>query len=146
MLKTKIKISIITPFFKGNPYMPAFRSMILRNAETIQESELADSLTFEVVMVNDSPGEEVMFWEVQKENQDPSISGTVEDAGGSSVSDSEKDSLTSSNYEIGKIFQFNILTQTCFFIHLMTGKNSCFYKQLFKKIYYKECYIYVAGI
>lgn len=109
MLKTKIKISIITPFFKGNPYMPAFRSMILRNAETIQESELVDSLTFEVVMVNDSPGEEVMFWEVQKGNQDPSISGTVEDAGDPSVSDSEKDSLTSSNYEIGKIFQFKLV-------------------------------------
>jgi glycosyltransferase involved in cell wall biosynthesis len=60
---TKIRISIITPFYKGNAYMPAYWAMIRRNAETLQESKLKNRLDFEVLLVNDSPDEKVMLWD-----------------------------------------------------------------------------------
>lgn len=54
-----MKISMITPFYKGNAYMPSYWRMILGNAETLSDSaargngEEADET--EVLLVNDSP-------------------------------------------------------------------------------------------
>jgi glycosyltransferase involved in cell wall biosynthesis len=58
---TKIRISIITPFYKGNAYMPSYWAMIRRNAETLQRSELQDRLEFEALLVNDSPEEKILL-------------------------------------------------------------------------------------
>jgi glycosyltransferase involved in cell wall biosynthesis len=58
---TKIRISIITPFYQGNAYMPSYWSMIRRNAESLQNSDLKDKLDFEVLLVNDSPDENVLL-------------------------------------------------------------------------------------
>jgi glycosyltransferase involved in cell wall biosynthesis len=58
---TKIRISIITPFYKGNAYMSSYRAMIRRNAETLQKSDLKDQMEFEVLLVNDSPDENVLL-------------------------------------------------------------------------------------
>lgn len=58
---SKIRISIITPFYKGNAYMPSYWAMIRRNAETLRKSDLKDLVEFEVLLVNDSPDETVML-------------------------------------------------------------------------------------
>ena len=48
-----MKVSIITPFYEGNAYMPAYAQMIEQNEQALQQAGLGDSL--EVILVNDSP-------------------------------------------------------------------------------------------
>ncbi|MDD6352145.1 MAG: glycosyltransferase [Lachnospiraceae bacterium] len=69
---SRIKISIITPFYHGNEYMPAYWAMLLRNLEEISKSDLSKTLILEVLLVNDSPDESVLSWEDWLRNKTPS--------------------------------------------------------------------------
>lgn len=48
-----MKVSIITPFYEGNDYMPAYAEMLDKNETALQQAGLGD--TMEVILVNDSP-------------------------------------------------------------------------------------------
>ena len=49
-----MKVSIITPFYKGNNYIEAYQDNMLSNIEHLSEDD-----EMEVIIVNDSPWEAV---------------------------------------------------------------------------------------
>ena len=49
-----MKISIITPFYYGNEYLPRYQEMMDANEQTLKE-RLGDEHGMEVILVNDSP-------------------------------------------------------------------------------------------
>ena len=49
-----MKISVITPFYNGNEYLPRYQEMMDANEQTLKE-RLKDEHSMEVILVNDSP-------------------------------------------------------------------------------------------
>ena len=51
-----MKVTVITPFYKGNEYLPGYQAMLLKN-----EARLKFGDEMEVILVNDSPEEAVQL-------------------------------------------------------------------------------------
>ena len=51
-----MKVSVITPFYKGNEYLPAYQAMLLKNQARLKYGD-----EMEVILVNDSPEEAVQL-------------------------------------------------------------------------------------
>lgn len=55
--KSSIDISIITPFYKGNKYIPGLLDMLAENMQNMED----DSVKMEYILINDSPEEEIEY-------------------------------------------------------------------------------------
>ncbi|MCR5640342.1 MAG: glycosyltransferase [Lachnospiraceae bacterium] len=88
-----MKISIITPFYEGNEYMPSYAAMLEQNEIALQQAGCGD--TMEVILVNDSPQTAVNLpgiyngranWKVVKNSRNLGIQGSrvhgLQEAGG----------------------------------------------------------------
>ena len=78
-----MKISIVTPFYEGNDYMPSYAAMLEQNEIALQQAGLGD--TMEVILVNDSPQTAVKLpgiyngrpnWKIVKNGKNLGIQGS----------------------------------------------------------------------
>ncbi|MBQ4373398.1 MAG: glycosyltransferase family 2 protein, partial [Lachnospiraceae bacterium] len=78
-----MKISIVTPFYEGNDYMPSYAAMLEKNEIALQQAGLGD--TMEVILVNDSPQTAVKLpgiyngrpnWKIVKNGKNLGIQGS----------------------------------------------------------------------
>ena len=66
-----MKISVITPFYDGNAYMPHYQQMMIANEEQLllYDRENGSDFSMEVILVNDSPGIVVAISALYKQKQ-----------------------------------------------------------------------------